>query len=495
MLLKASVPEAAHDSSTRDPPPRCFPGTRRQYVEDIVHWTLSAADHRRLPLFWMKGAAGVGKSAVAQTCVETLSSLGMLGAGYFFSVNGRNKHEPFFNTIAYQLSTVFPHYRDLIDLKIRRDTTLVNKSMASQFRALIIEPLQELENQGRSIGARVPIFIDGLDECESPEAQCQIIELIASSARDGSTPFCWAFFSRPERHIEATFSQANVAPLCHKITLPISRDVDGEIELYLRAGFDNILQRCNLSLAPSLWPSRQDMKILVDAAAGLFVYAATVLRFIGQSASLGPEEPLRAVLDAISYHRSLAGNGVPMSPFTELDGFYMLIMQRIPEKAVPITQLLCAVLCFCGPLSYRNGWGAMVLGNLLKLSEFEFKTICYHLSSVVHFQDQGGPLTFHGADTTLPFYHLSPPAITNLCAIVRTRLGGSISFYHKSFYDFLVDPKRSGKFCVKSPMMDNVLFEHCLSVRLKLEESYSIKDSSKHYYYLLNVPRHSFLPF
>ncbi|KAF9441090.1 hypothetical protein P691DRAFT_613126, partial [Macrolepiota fuliginosa MF-IS2] len=86
ILLEASNRDAAHDSAAREYDPRCHPGTREQHIEDIVYWAVpaSGADDP-LPLFWMKGLAGVGKSAIAQTCAERLKELGKLGATFFFS--------------------------------------------------------------------------------------------------------------------------------------------------------------------------------------------------------------------------------------------------------------------------------------------------------------------------------------------------------------------------------------------------------------------------
>ncbi|KAF9446929.1 hypothetical protein P691DRAFT_644556, partial [Macrolepiota fuliginosa MF-IS2] len=70
ILLEASIPDAAHDSSVRDQRPRCSPGTRKQYIENIIRWAVPAIDEKPPPLLWMRGPAGVGKSAVAQTCAE-----------------------------------------------------------------------------------------------------------------------------------------------------------------------------------------------------------------------------------------------------------------------------------------------------------------------------------------------------------------------------------------------------------------------------------------
>ncbi|KAF9443082.1 hypothetical protein P691DRAFT_779085 [Macrolepiota fuliginosa MF-IS2] len=339
ILREAADPDAAHDSSARDPAPRCFPGTREQFVEDIIHWAVPAVGtDDPLPLFWMKGPAGVGKSAVAQTCVEKLKDMGRLGAAFFFAVKIRDKATQFFPTIIYQLCSQFPDYRALIDRLIRRDRTILNRTMATQFHVLIVEPSRELQKKGKGIGKRIAIFIDGLDECESANVQCEIIETIAAATRDRTTPFCWAFFSRPEAHIEGTFAIADIINITSTSVLPVSHDADGDIELYLRSSFENILRHRNISLK-SQWPSDDDIHTLVRAANGLFVYVATAVRFIAQPGSL-PDESLHEILATISNKcYKYTAIGAPLSPFTELDAFYMLIMERIPSHILPAVLL------------------------------------------------------------------------------------------------------------------------------------------------------------
>ncbi len=237
----------------------------------------------------MRGPAGAGKSAVAQTCAEELKKMEKLGAAFFFSIRGRNKPEKFFPSIAYQISTIHRPYRDLLDNKIRSDKSLVNKAMPFQFQYLIDEPLRELALQGKGITERIAVIIDGLDECEGADAQSEIIRIIVSAVSNNTLPLCWAFFSRPEPHLEATFTEANVAPHCHKTILPISRKADKEIELYLENGLKNILRRRNTS-TQSQWPSAEDMKTLVNGAAGSFNYATTVIRFVDHRGLLGFRE-------------------------------------------------------------------------------------------------------------------------------------------------------------------------------------------------------------
>ncbi|KAF9441716.1 hypothetical protein P691DRAFT_683055 [Macrolepiota fuliginosa MF-IS2] len=472
ILFGATIPEAAYNSSARDQPPLCFPGTREQHIEDIVHWAIPAIGSTPSPIFRMNGPAGVGKSAIAQTCVEKIKAEGKLGAAFFFSIDGRNQHTHFFTTVAYQLTTVFPDYHNLIERKLRRDRTLIDKAVASQFWELIVEPLRELERNGKGIGNRIPIFVDGLDECEDERAQCTIIEVIATAARDGATPLCWAFFSRPEPHIEATFSKTDIAVLCHTVTiLPDSSEAKREIELYLRAGFEDILRRHNIS-PDHPWPSDNNIKTLTNATNGLFVYAATTLRFIDRTGSHGPEGPLREVLAVISQ------NGTTTAPFAELDAFYTLIMRRIPAKILLHVRLLLAILCHLD-----SSPSAIVMANLLRLSKMEHQTICNRLSAVLRVSDQSEIFKLEdGIRTNQPYYQhpkISLDALGKLSDSIFFRSGGRMTFYHKSFRDFLIDPKRSDVFWFEPCAIYPVLFNHCYKLRLDFENCYRLCDSSE----------------
>ncbi len=403
-----------------------------------------------MPIYWMTGPAGVGKSAIAQTCAEILKEMKHLGAAFFFSVGGRNKPEKFFPSIAYQLSTIHPPYRDLLESTIRNDKTLVKKVLSSQFRYLIDDPLRELASQGKGIGQRIAVIIDGLDEFEGANAQSEIIRIIASamSWADNALPLCWAFFSRPELQIEAAFMEATVAPHCHKIVLSFSRDDDGEIELYLKNGFENILQRRKISIQ-SQWPSANNMKILVGAAAGSFNYATTVIRYVDHRGLLGFRERLSAIIDNIlnrRKHDPRAGASTD-APFAELDAFYTLILERIPADIFPSVRLLLVLICRYGRL------GAIMAANYLGLSRDEFETMCNHTSAVVLLQDPGKSLTFDPSTDTSRAYmraNLNQDVLRNLGWSVFCELGGEASFYHKSFSDFLLDPARSDRYCVKT---------------------------------------------
>ncbi|KXN85505.1 hypothetical protein AN958_11243 [Leucoagaricus sp. SymC.cos] len=457
ILLAASYPDAAVDSEARKYDPVCFPGTREQHIEDITSWATASANDATLPIYWMKGPAGVGKSAIAQTCAENVKKSGHLGAAFFFSINGRSDPRRFFPTLAYQLAAEFPDYHSIVDDRVYRDKTLVDKKMSSKFNSLIVEPLQELERHGKGIGRRA-IFVDGLDECGENDAQSEIIEIIAASVRDQTTPFRWAIFSRPEPHILSTFDKGHVSPFCQRVLLPVSREADGEIETYLKGGFTNILLRRNLLSLSDSWPAKEDIQILVEASDGLFAYPAAVIRFIDRHSFLEFKETLQAVLAMIASRTTHSPK--LMAPFAELDALYTLLMERIPEDMIFTVQL---ILAYMFRMEYHTGvaWYVAVICNDLGLSETGFKGICHHLSAVLDYQDTPMVPNLQGIDVTRSFSDQDIPSWLRMqlreqfCQVL-----GLVHLYHKSFHDFLTDRARSAAFCVKTPAVLEKLFNH-----------------------------------
>ncbi|KAJ3575697.1 hypothetical protein NP233_g922 [Leucocoprinus birnbaumii] len=485
-LLNAADPDAIDDSLIRETAPRCHPGTREQYIQDITHWASPRAlTPTASPLFWLKGPAGVGKSAVAQSSIDRLKTLSIPCAAFFFSLNGRNRPERLFPTIAYQLAMISHEYRSFIDWRIRQDKTIVQKSMASQLRSLIVEPWQELRRSGVCrVGERIPIIIDGLDECHSADAQVKIVELIASTACIQGLPLCWAFFSRPVSHLESVFGRINPTGLCHSVTLSVSRDTDQEIEQYLRAGFASILQRHNIPML-SNWPSEADMRTLVDAAGGFFIYCSSVLRYVELSSWAGPEEPLRRVLNLISERDQLrvsrkhAQSG-KVSLFSDLDAFYMLLMEGVPVDLRRKVRLLLGLLCWLSPGKCWGdsfGAGTVLMSNILGWSEVEFRSISNHLSAVIRHR----AVPYHlpqGVDASLPYTHAPSSSLKGLDDLILTTFGGSLVFHHKSFFDFLSDQERSGPYSVVSAEARDDMFKLALQWHNASGESSSNNEHS-----------------
>lgn len=360
---------------------------------------------------WMRGPAGVGKSAIAQTCAEKIQAAGRLGATFFFHrPNGWNDPRKFIPTIAYQLTTKDSAYRDLVDTIILRDPLVLETSINAQFEELLVKPLRELYTKGQSMGTDTVMIIDGLDECKTTTAQAAIIELIITSIHQQTTPFLWAFFSRPEPHITSAFSSKLAMGVSWQLELRISRDADNDIEAYLHDGFKSIRAKHGLPAAV-IWPSKDDIRRLVDQSSGLFIYSATIIRYIGQDTGvLGLEERLRSVLKLGEDPIESDGN-----PLSAMDRFYILIMEQIPKADLPNTLSLLSI-------------------HLLKTS-----TILYYCSVL---------------GLSLTTFHAAISHLHSVLDISRSDNGMPLNFlfYHKSFTEFLLTATRSGpEYCVNAP--------------------------------------------
>ncbi|KXN83186.1 hypothetical protein AN958_01700 [Leucoagaricus sp. SymC.cos] len=228
-LYKKTTHEAAHNAEARYPPPKCDSNLRGEEIEAILS---SAHDQNRSrQVLWVKGAAGVGKTAVAQACAEMLEKQGRRFAAFFFSrKDGRMKHRQFFLTVAYQLAAEYPEYRVVLDTKICRDKSILeHKTMATQLKSLITDPLEELRRAGKGTKERIPVFVDAMEDCDDSIAKA-IIDTIADAVMaDKARILCWIFFSRPGRRIEAVFSCPNLSPFCHHHVLTTWRAPTDEV--------------------------------------------------------------------------------------------------------------------------------------------------------------------------------------------------------------------------------------------------------------------------
>ncbi|KAF9453176.1 hypothetical protein P691DRAFT_820334 [Macrolepiota fuliginosa MF-IS2] len=296
----------------------------------IINWGSEGLDpgHR---IFWLKEPAGVGKSAIAQSCTEVFAAQKKLAAAFFFSrPNQRDDPQRLFTSISYQRASKHKPYAEILKSTIHDDPTIVNKELPHQFRRLFVSPLQELIANGEDIPERV-ITIDGLDECAGVAAQQTIIEIVAAFVQDRTTPFIWLICSCLEPHLVATFSSVEISAVTHQEELTVSRTINNKITKYLtselaKVGRDHCL--------PLPWPCERDIGTLVNLSSGLFIYASVVVHFIGDRNSLGPEDQSQAVLTLAT----AVPKGPSEHPLSELDLFYLLIVQRIPAKILQIVQ-------------------------------------------------------------------------------------------------------------------------------------------------------------
>ena len=154
----------------------------------------------------------------------------------------RNTVKPLITTIAYQIILNFPDVQDTILEAITCDPLIFSKSLAVQFKFLIIAPLQPLADAGffREPSSRCLIIIDGLDECSDPKVQQNVVEVLANSQQRYQLPIIFLFASRPKQHISLTFSTGVVPGVTTCITLNGSYLPKEDIRLFLTDKFREI---------------------------------------------------------------------------------------------------------------------------------------------------------------------------------------------------------------------------------------------------------------
>lgn len=391
-LLSANMtPGAEVDSSERYPPPRCHPGTRQWLTTSIREWVQD--DHRSSDFGWLWGFAGVGKSAVAQTVAERAAEDGQLGAAYFFSrLQGRDQYAKVWATIAYQLAVRIPNYRTNVARQLANDLDLLDKAPSIQFKRLIADPLASLPPSPKFL-----VILDGLDECQSEEAQLNIIELIASITKSASSsPLVWMVCSRPERHIRALFSDGDFPIGCWRLELSIDgEETKNDIGSFVRSRFGDIREKYSGAVG-KLWPSEEDIRAVVNACSGSFAYACTTIRYVDNVEVNDPQGRLGYLIHSLAEPSSVGSYGKE-NPFVQLDHLYAQIISEIPEDVQPIR-----LLHLLGTRILYPSLSIIQMANLFSLDRSTFDHCMRPLLSVVNV-----PAPDRVSRDGLRFYHVS----------------------------------------------------------------------------------------
>ena len=401
---------AIHDSSERYPPPRCHPETRTLVRTLIICWIEDP--NPTSFVLWLYGPAGVGKSAILQSLAEECCSLdGRFGGSFFFSRGkaGRDQGHFLFSTIAYQLALNLPYLRKPINDVMQANPTLYTKSMMVQMRSLIIDSFQGLSS---SIEHTPTVIVDGLDECDGHETQELILEIIYEAVAIHKLPLRFLIASRPEAHIREAFEQPTLRSITKRIVLDESFGPNQDIKKYLQDGFENIYKKNWILMEQVVqpWPGTGTIDFLVQKASGQFIYASTVLKFVGTE-FYNPISQLDIVLEPFP------SSG---TPFLELDHLYSQILSTypVPERLTGVLGTILALHCPQPP---------EVIEDLLGMKAGEVGLFLRGLHSLIRFP--------HIIDE-------------NFKKTMDSGGDNGIRLLHASFQDYLVDKNRSGHFFI-----------------------------------------------
>lgn len=303
------VHEALFDSFDNRDDDECLPGTRTDILRQIQEWGSSPQGKS---IFWLNGMAGTGKSTISRTIAKSLNQTNSLGASFFFKrgEGDRGNAMKLFPTLARQLAMHDPGLANEIQRVVTEDPGIARKGLKEQFDRLVSHPLLNLTPSESSIKNLI-IVIDALDECERQSDIRLILHLLPQLQKSTAITLKILLTSRPETQIRLGFRENNdhQGIILHGLPLP---DIEHDIRLFLEHRLTSIGKDKELEG----WPSFEIVETLVGMAVPLFIFAATICRFVEKGRHT--ERLLQRFL-----------NSQATTSASQMDQFYLPVLDRL----------------------------------------------------------------------------------------------------------------------------------------------------------------------
>jgi len=347
-------------------------------------------------IFWLNGLAGTGKSTIAQTFAERMFADGKLGASFFCSRDfaDRSNLQAIFPTLAFQLAYRYQPFRSKLLQVLKACPDVAQESLCSQMEKLIVGPLK---------AANIPtlIIIDALDECKDEEPASAILSILSCYVNE--IPNVKFFITgRPEPRIRSGFCLKSLLPITEVLKLHEVKPeaVNDDIKLFFQTQLNEVAKRRSDCSLTEDWPNLSEINILCEKAAGFFIYASTVIKFV-ISGTHPPTEQLTWIT-SLPHSTSHEGRSGIDILYTQVLGQVVHDVDVDNEELYSrFRTVVGAVLFVFNPLSIK------ALSDLLKVS---------------------------GISTVLRSLHS--------LLLVPTSKDTPIRVFHKSFPDFLTDQRR-----------------------------------------------------
>jgi hypothetical protein len=438
-MLKSLKPVFSARYNSRDSPGGCLQDTREDVLGAMHSWVAESwsPSSSSMSIFWLAGLAGTGKSTVIKTfCQHVDDDDNFLLASFFASRSSAERRDPYriLHTFAYQLAVSSDRIRPHVLSALHSPQDVMQEPMHEQIKQLLAEPIKKAQLGGRTI-----VFaIDALDECQKSSAGVEggpLIELLAQLLQH--QPVKLLVTSRQEDSIHDMFHSLSHVPLrLHEIASAI---VEADVRRILNAGFADIRRRRARDIGMDLWPTQSQLNVLVQLTGPFFIYASTVLKFV-DGPRFSPKGRLCQILERGSVMSTDSSN-----PYVQIDALYADVLKSATEEAPGcinaelcrrVGNLLRTIVLLEKPVS------VLALAHLMGIWEFEeiqqMENDVRALGSVLLISDAPG----------------------------SERFSGSVSTFHPSFRDFLVDRQRCSEehFLVRPAEHQHELLYRCLQL-------------------------------
>jgi len=389
--------------------PKCLKGTRKNILNEIYAW---AGDSSQENILWLSGSPGAGKSAIASTVVSHLAKHQPTVA-FCFERGHAILGDPavIWRSIAYGLACHDSALQSDIVQFLKDPKIHFGNDIGYHFKHLIKEPLTK-NCDVLSFEQPLVIVIDALDECDASDSTSAPRGILLRTVRRwAQLPKKFKLFiaARHESDVGACLEDVSkniVLQTGDQVTLQTSND----IQSFFTHHFSNIAKPYHPRLTH--WPGTTIIEQLTKQAAGLFIWAETVIKFVKQGV---PTAQLSLILD---------GN----PGMGDIDSLYLRVLKN----------------------SFKDS----------ALEAFNAVAGCIVLARVpLHFQDLEELLYGVETDISIAF------VLNGLKAVITNDVENGIQLAHQSFPEFLRDVNRSTEaFAINQTKQSKRLALGCLRV-------------------------------
>jgi len=399
----------------------CTPGTRERILGDITTWARDASSESQA-VYWLFGLAGTGKSTIAFTLARRFELAGntdttALGGNFFCSRQFEETKQArrIVRTIVYHLALVCKPFANALTRCARFDA--IYRDVRTQLEDLLVRPWRESESERLADPSTPPyylIIIDALDELDGKGGSDFLRNLLDIVNKHHLRGLKFFATSRPDPGLVNHLTSFEDKQLYRLEEVPFEEAQD-DIAKYLNANLPHFV-------------GHPEIDQLVSQAAGLFIYAATIVKYLADQEAVEQKKLLGQVLASSAL-------SIPQTEEDEaplLDQLYLQLLSNAFRDVRPAVRqdrlrILHTFLCTAERTS------TSIVANLVSASDADSFT------KVV--------------DTVLAQLH----------AVLYIQ-HNQVLWYHKSFPDFLFARDRSKKFWCNEAENHRRLLESCFRI-------------------------------
>ena len=370
--------------------PKCLDGTRVDLLQRIREWASSSDSPN---IFLLTGIAGTGKSTIARTVAEEFETKKNLGC-YIFFERGKTDSSTItssvIRTIAYYLARNNPVVtRSIWEVAARAEWSSF-PSTNILFQNLLYVPLHSAIQ--KDVSNPILVVLDALDECGPFDAQEELAILLKKKISMLPSNFRFLVTSRPEVGI-GLLSQTSASSTCKYSKLDhTSISSRRDVLQFVRHEMKELREKRDWHV-PDDWLWDEKMKVLGEAAGGIFIWASIAIKYISGKRPCKFEDLKKLIDDLGAVNKNLS------------DLYATVLKDSLEwndEMKGQFSRIFSLILLGKRQLTVKE------IDDFLEMTEGTTRDLLSYLQSLVTYEE-GEPIRIHHA--SLYDYLISPESV------------------------------------------------------------------------------------